>query len=48
MNPAVARLRVLWADVATTVHTAWIERRDRNPWPWILPIAAAVAIVRPH
>lgn len=41
----IATARGLYADAATIVHTSWIYRRDRNPWPWILPLAVVAAFL---
>lgn len=38
-------LRRAYAGAATVIHTAWIYRRNRAPWPWIVPLAAVTAML---
>lgn len=44
----VCKPRNAYARAATVVHLAWLERRDRNPLIWCLPLACAVAILGPR
>lgn len=41
-------LRIFYAAQLTRAHQAWIYRRTRQPWVWVLPIALTVSILRPH
>ncbi|MET0590553.1 MAG: hypothetical protein ABWZ77_05195 [Naasia sp.] len=41
-------LRTVYAQLATTVHQAWLYRRDRDPLVWTIPIALLVAVLRPR
>lgn len=37
-----------WTELLTVVHVSWLERRNRNPLIWTIPIALAVAILAGH
>lgn len=38
-------LRRAYAHAATVVHTAWLDRRNRTPWPWVVPVAVVAAFL---
>jgi hypothetical protein len=39
------KLRHWWADVLTWQHTRWLARRERSPWPYVIPLAVVTTLL---